>query len=143
MLQADSKTRVFLQSYYRLFYFESILQDFENASPYFCIFLQTINAFEKLLAAFNVQLKAGMNQLFIWLYHNATLLITSDGSIQHTLLFWSFWVIFYLLRSVYDTNTSNAVYYIFLINSNWKRQYFQNKRQIKTSDYCSFWENSP
>ena len=31
----------------------------------FAIFSQTVNAFEKLLAAFNVQLKIGMNQLFI------------------------------------------------------------------------------
>ena len=47
---------------------------------------------------------------------------------------------FYLLRSVYDTNTSNAVYYIFLINSNWTRQYFQNKRQIK-HQFTAHFEN--
>ena len=37
-----------------------ILEDFENASPYFCTFLQTVYAIEKLLAGFNVQTIIGM-----------------------------------------------------------------------------------
>ena len=42
-----------------------ILEDFENASPYVCTFLQTVYAIEKLLAGFNVQPRIGMNQSFI------------------------------------------------------------------------------
>ena len=38
---------------------------------------QTVNAIEKLLSAFYVQLKIGMNPSLIWLYLNATLLVTS------------------------------------------------------------------
>ena len=40
-----------------------ILEDFENASLYFCIFalfLQTVYAIEKLLAGFNVQPRIGI-----------------------------------------------------------------------------------
>ena len=61
----------------------TILEDFENASPYFCIFLQTVYAIEKLLAGFNVQPRIGMNQSLIWLHYHATLLMTSHGYIQH------------------------------------------------------------
>ena len=43
----------------------SILEDFENASPYFALFLQTVYAIEKLLAGFNVQPIIGMNQSLI------------------------------------------------------------------------------
>ena len=39
--------------------------DFENASTYFALFLQTVYAIEKLLAGFNVQPRMGMNQSFI------------------------------------------------------------------------------
>ena len=39
--------------------------DFGNASLYFAIFSQTINAIDKLLTAFNVQPKIGMNQSLI------------------------------------------------------------------------------
>ena len=39
-----------------------ILEDFENASPHFALFLQTVYAIEKLLARFNVQFRIGMNQ---------------------------------------------------------------------------------
>ena len=42
-----------------------ILEDFENASPYFALFLQTVYAIEKLLAGFNVQPRIGMNQSLI------------------------------------------------------------------------------
>ena len=42
-----------------------ILEDFENASPYFCFFLQTVYAIEKLLAGFSVQPRFGMNQSLI------------------------------------------------------------------------------
>ena len=42
-----------------------ILEDFENASLYFALFLQTVYAIEKLLAGFNVQPRIGMNQSFI------------------------------------------------------------------------------
>ena len=34
-----------------------ILEDFENASPYFALFLQTVYAIEKLLAGLTVQPK--------------------------------------------------------------------------------------
>ena len=51
------------------------------------IFSQTVNEIEKLLAALNVQLNIGMNQSLIRLYHNATLLVTSHGSIQHPMIF--------------------------------------------------------
>ena len=33
--------------------YSNILEDFENASPYFLLFLQTVYAIEKLLAGFN------------------------------------------------------------------------------------------
>ena len=46
-----------------------------------------VNAIEELLAAFNVQLKIGMNQSLIELYHTVTLLVTSHGSIQHPVLY--------------------------------------------------------
>ena len=39
-----------------------ILEDFLTHHNNFAIFSQTVNAIEKLLAAFNVQLKIGMNQ---------------------------------------------------------------------------------
>ena len=42
-----------------------ILEDFENASPYFCTFLQNVYAIEKLLAGFNVQPRIGINQSLI------------------------------------------------------------------------------
>ena len=42
-----------------------ILEDFENASPYFALFLQTVYTIEKLLAGFNVQPRIGMNQSLI------------------------------------------------------------------------------
>ena len=42
-----------------------ILEDFENASLYFALFLQTVYAIEKLLAGFNVEPRIGMNQSFI------------------------------------------------------------------------------
>ena len=42
-----------------------ILEDFENASLYFCTFFQTVYAIEKLLAGFNVQPRIGMNQSLI------------------------------------------------------------------------------
>ena len=40
------------------------LEDFEDASPYFALFLQTVYAIEKLLASLNVQSRIGtcMNQ---------------------------------------------------------------------------------
>ena len=41
------------------------LEDFENVSPYFLLFLQTIYVIEKLLAGFNVQPRIGMNQSLI------------------------------------------------------------------------------
>ena len=37
------------------------LEDFENASPYFALFLQTVYAIEKLLEDLNVQPRIGMN----------------------------------------------------------------------------------
>ena len=46
--------------------YQYILEDFENASPYFCTFLANrIYAIEKLLAGFNVQPRIGMNQSLI------------------------------------------------------------------------------
>ena len=51
------------------------------------MFSQTLNAIENLLAVFNVQPKIGMKKSLICLYHNVTLLVTSHGSIQHTVLF--------------------------------------------------------
>ena len=52
----------FNQDVYSLLW-QNILEDFENASPYFCFFfLQTVHAIEKLLADFNVQPRIGMNQ---------------------------------------------------------------------------------
>ena len=60
-----------------------ILEDFENASPYFALFLQTVYAYEKLLADFNVQPRIGMNQSLKWLHYHAPLLMTSHGYIQH------------------------------------------------------------
>ena len=39
-----------------------ILEDFENASPYFCTIVYAIDT---LLAGFNVQPRNGMNQSFI------------------------------------------------------------------------------
>ena len=45
--------------------FHYILDDFENASPNFSLFLQTVNAIEKLFAGFNVQPRIGMNQSLI------------------------------------------------------------------------------
>ena len=47
------------------YYYNNILEDFENASPYFCTFLQTVYAIEKLLADFNVQPRIGINQSLI------------------------------------------------------------------------------
>ena len=38
-----------------------ILEDFENAPPYFCTYLQTVYAIEKLLAGLNGQPRIGMN----------------------------------------------------------------------------------
>ena len=38
-----------------------IPEDIENASPYFSNFSQTVNAIEKLLAPFDVQLTIGTN----------------------------------------------------------------------------------
>ena len=57
-----------------------ILEDFENASPYFFTFLQTVYDIEKLLPGFNVQPRIGMNQS---LFYHATPLMTSHGYIQH------------------------------------------------------------
>ena len=73
------------------------------------IFSQTLNAIEKLYEALNVQLKIGINQSLIWLYHNVTLLEMSNGSIRHPVLFckvsWCLLVIFFCLHcSWYDTN---------------------------------------
>ena len=42
-----------------------LLEDFENASPYFCSFLQTVYAIEKLLAGYIVQNRIGMKQSLI------------------------------------------------------------------------------
>ena len=42
-----------------------ILEDFENASPYFALFLQTVYAIEKLLTGLNMQPRIGMNQSLI------------------------------------------------------------------------------
>ena len=49
-------------------------------------FLQTVNVIEMLLAAVNMQLKNGMNQVIYLTDHNARLLVTSHGSIQHPAL---------------------------------------------------------
>ena len=38
-----------------------MLENFEYASPYFALFLQTVYAIEKLLAGFNVQPRIGMD----------------------------------------------------------------------------------
>ena len=43
----------------------NILEDFENASPFSALFLQTVYTIEKLLAGSNVQPRIGMNQLLI------------------------------------------------------------------------------
>ena len=64
-----------------------ILEDFENALPYFFTSLQTVHAIEKFLAGFNVQPRIGMNQSLILLHYHATLLMTSHGYIQHTTSF--------------------------------------------------------
>ena len=58
----------------------NILEDFETHHHNFSVSSQTVNAIEKLLAALNVQLKLGMNQSSILLYHNEALLVTSHGS---------------------------------------------------------------
>ena len=42
-----------------------ILEDFENASTYFALFLRAVYAIEKLLAGFDVQPRIGMNQSLI------------------------------------------------------------------------------
>ena len=54
----------------------------------FAFFLQTVhvNAIEKLIATLNVQPKIGTNQSLIRVYHYATLLVTSHGSILHPVL---------------------------------------------------------
>ena len=44
---------------------QNIIEDFENASLYFALFLQTVYAIEKLLVGFNVQPRNGMNQSLI------------------------------------------------------------------------------
>ena len=49
--------------------YQNILEGIENASPYFCIFLQTVYASEKLLAGLNVQPRIGMKQSLIWLHY--------------------------------------------------------------------------
>ena len=43
----------------------NILEDFENVSPYFAHFLQTVYAVEKSLTGFNVQPSIGMNESLI------------------------------------------------------------------------------
>ena len=43
----------------------NILEDFETQHHNFAILSQTVNAIEKVLAAFNVQLKIGMNQSLV------------------------------------------------------------------------------
>ena len=43
----------------------SILEDFDNVSPYSALFLQNVYAIEKLLLGFNVQPKIGMNESLI------------------------------------------------------------------------------
>ena len=48
-----------------LFRHYNILEDFKTHHHNFAIFSQTVNANEKLLAAFNVQFKIGMNQSLI------------------------------------------------------------------------------
>ena len=55
----------------------------------FVLFLQTINAVEKLLAGFNVQPRIGMNQSLIRLHYHRTLLMTSRGYIQHSAPFFT------------------------------------------------------
>ena len=75
-----------------------MLEDLENASPYFALFLQTVYAIEKLLAGFNVQPKIGMNKSLIWLHYGSKLLMTSHGYIQHPAPFctvkWRYLIIF-------------------------------------------------
>ena len=43
----------------------NILEDFENASPFFVLFLHTVYVIEKLYAGFNVQPRIGLNQSLI------------------------------------------------------------------------------
>ena len=111
-----------------------ILEDFENAFPYFCTFLANRICDWKLLADFNLQPKIGMNQSVIWLHYHATLLMTSHGYIQHPAPFctvsWSFLIIFVFKLWCVWYHISNWVYRLVLIKSNWLLQYFENKRQI-------------
>ena len=60
-----------------------ILEDFKMHHHSFALFLQTVNAIEKLFAGFNMQPRVGMNQSLIWLHYNATLLMTSHVYIQY------------------------------------------------------------
>ena len=84
-----------------------ILEDFENASPYFCTFLANRkHAIEKLLAGFNVQPRIGMDQSLIRLHYHATLLM-SHGYIQHlsAQLNEAFGLFLCLNCGVYDTTS--------------------------------------
>ena len=62
---------------------KTILEDFENASPFFALSLQAVYVIEKLLDGLNVQPRIGMNQSLVCLHYHATLLMTSHGYIQH------------------------------------------------------------
>ena len=95
---------------------------------------------------FNVQPRIGMNKSLSWLRYNTTLLMTSHGyiSIQHLSAqsVEAFWLFLCLNCGVYNTISVTEFIDFFQIKSNWKLQYFENKRQIWTSIYSSFFETS-
>ena len=123
-----------------------ILEDFENASLYFCTFFANHICDWKNTGS-NVQPRIGMNQLLIWMHYHAMLLLTSHEYMQHPAPFctvkWSFLIIFMFKLWRVWYHITKRVYRLSLIKRNWYLQYFENKCQIWLSMYSSFLETSP